>query len=245
MHVTGSVLVQRGWETFRKHILYVWALFAILIGSSVFFGLLEKSVGEKSFAGLCVRVASLLFLFLLQLGFLRMLLHLVRKDEELGVEELFSQRHIYTRAFFAHLCYMLLVFAGLIFLIVPGIYFAIRYYFLSYIFIDTQASFEEAFRKAADMTRGKTWDFFLFFLLLIGFNLLGLLLLGVGLTVTLPVSALAIAHAYAAMGPKDEKEETIKSLSEEKPTLLAEKPLPLSETSEGLKPSKPEVDPSV
>jgi hypothetical protein len=210
MHLAGSTLIKRGWLTFKEHFLYLWALFAILIGASVFFSLLEKAAGGPDSAwGGIIRLVSLLVLFLLQLGLLHVLIHLVRSGEELGVEELFSQRRIYLRALLGTLCYYLLVAAGLLFFIIPGIYFAVRYYFLQYFYVDTDASFEEGFRRAAGMTRGKMWHFLGFFILLFALNMLGFLLLVVGLAVTIPVTALAVVHAYVAMGTSEpEKDET-------------------------------------
>jgi len=45
-------------------------------------------------------------------------------------------------------------------------------------------------------------DLFIFFLILVGLNLLGAVCLGVGLLVTVPMSGLAMAHVYRTLKPK-------------------------------------------
>ena len=97
--------------------------------------------------------------------------------------------------------YCLVVSGGLVLLIVPGIYLAIRYCLFAQVITDTSASALQALRKAAALTRGN-WAplgalFFIAFLLNIG----GMALPGIGLILSFPVSALAIAGFYRSLRP--------------------------------------------
>lgn len=92
--------------------------------------------------------------------------------------------------------YSLIVFAGIILLIIPGIIWAIRYQFYSYLIIDKGMSPKEALVKSKEMTKGKTLKLLGFGIILFLINLLGVLALVVGLFVSIPVSMLAIALAY-------------------------------------------------
>jgi uncharacterized membrane protein len=62
----------------------------------------------------------------------------------------------------------------------------------------------EALSESNRITRGHKWPLFGLVLLLIGINLLGVLALGVGLLVSIPVSTLAFVHAYRVLGGERE-----------------------------------------
>ena len=85
---------------------------------------------------------------------------------------------------------------GLILLIVPGIIIGIMLGFSLYIVIEKESKPIDAMRESIALTKGHRWNLFLLGLALLGINILGLLALVVGLFVSLPVSMLAIVHAY-------------------------------------------------
>jgi uncharacterized membrane protein len=85
---------------------------------------------------------------------------------------------------------------GLLLLILPGIIIAIRLMFVGQVIIDDRVNTLDAFQRSWDITRGFGFDLFLFALLLFGVNIVGFILLGVGLLVTLPVTTLASVHVY-------------------------------------------------
>ena len=88
---------------------------------------------------------------------------------------------------------------GLILLIVPGIIVGIMLGYSLYIVIEKELSPIEAMRESIAITKGNRWNLFLLGLALLGINILGFIAILVGLFVTLPVSALAIVHAYRVL----------------------------------------------
>ena len=80
--------------------------------------------------------------------------------------------------------YGLIVMVGLVFLIVPGIYFGLKYYFAPILVLDKKLSFGDAFSESAKMTDGIKWDLFGYsitmILLAVGSFAAGLLCLVVG-----------------------------------------------------------------
>lgn len=92
---------------------------------------------------------------------------------------------------------------GLVLLVIPGIIVGIMLSFVTYILVDEAKdvtwkshAFWASIKKSATMTKGVRWKLFLFFIVLVGVNLVGLLALGVGLLVTVPVSGIAMATLY-------------------------------------------------
>ncbi len=81
---------------------------------------------------------------------------------------------------------------GFLLLIIPGIYFSISYLFahLFVWFYDIPPA--EALTLSRKMVSGNFIQIFWIWLILLGFNLLGVLALGLGLLVTIPISACVI-----------------------------------------------------
>jgi uncharacterized membrane protein len=96
----------------------------------------------------------------------------------------------------------LIVVVGLVLLIVPGIIAAIALIFATYLVVDRNLGPIEAIKESARLTKGHRWQLFLLALAIIGINILGAIALLVGLVVTIPVSLLAVVHAYRKLAGK-------------------------------------------
>jgi hypothetical protein len=97
--------------------------------------------------------------------------------------------------------YCLAVSGGLVLLIVPGIYLAIRYCLFAQVITDTSASALAALRKAAALARGNWAPLGALFLIAFLLNIGGMALLGIGLILSFPVSLLAVAGFYRSLRP--------------------------------------------
>lgn len=92
--------------------------------------------------------------------------------------------------------YWLIVAGGLILLVVPGIIWGIQFAFSGFFAADRKVEPIQALRESSRLTRGVRWPLLGFALILFGLNLLGAIALGVGLLLTVPVSALAGAYVF-------------------------------------------------
>jgi len=91
---------------------------------------------------------------------------------------------------------------GLVLLIVPGIMLALMFLFGSFIVIDRGLDPIEAMKESMHITLGYRFELLFLLLLLLGINILGVVALGVGLLVSIPVSMLALVHAYRTLALK-------------------------------------------
>jgi uncharacterized membrane protein len=91
---------------------------------------------------------------------------------------------------------------GLILLLVPGIVFLARLWFIGFVIVDERVGPLDAIQQSWDISRGYTFDLILLFILFCGINLLGVICLGVGVFVSFPVSGLALAHIYRVLKPR-------------------------------------------
>ena len=120
-------------------------------------------------------VISIVVTCLLALGYYSYFLKISR-NEKPGVDELFSKAGMFFRCLAATILIGLIVFAGCLVLIVPGIILALCYSMTYYIMVDDEKiSPVEAMKKSREMMRGHKGEFFLLLLSFIGWALLSIL----------------------------------------------------------------------
>lgn len=98
--------------------------------------------------------------------------------------------------FLASLLYSVIVLAGLILFIVPGIYFAIKYGFASYLMIDKNMGVSAAFKESSKMTKGQMWHLIGFGLVCFFAFIVGLLLLVIGMIPVYIIVMFANVYVY-------------------------------------------------
>lgn len=109
---------------------------------------------------------------------------------------LFNQLKYFWRLLGAQILISFMVVVGLIFLIVPGIYLALRYQFVSNLIVDKDISIMEAFRQSSEITKGVKLRLLLLNLALTGVIIIGLIALVFGVLIALPVVWLAEIYVY-------------------------------------------------
>lgn len=201
--------VRFGWEKFKGHFIFLWTALGIVWGISIFFRLVQESLDKENLTdglliGVIIFIALLGFVLgaILQLGLIRLFIDLVDQDTEDRLKMLFSQHKLFWRYLGASVLYGLMVGFGLILLIVPGIYFALKYQFFSYLIVDKNLGVFDALKKSGEITKGVKWKLFGFWFALVGLNILGLLVLLVGLLVTIPTSILAYIYVYRTLSKR-------------------------------------------
>ena len=85
---------------------------------------------------------------------------------------------------------------GVLLLIFPGVIIGLMFMFYGYVMIEQKRGPIEALKESKRLTAGVKWDLFLFSLLALGLNLLGVLALILGVLVTMTITFIAMAHLY-------------------------------------------------
>jgi uncharacterized membrane protein len=93
----------------------------------------------------------------------------------------------------------LLTFVGLIACLVGALVVAFFLSFTTYFIVDDGQSAIDAMKASFQFTKANAGDLLLLFLAIIGANILGACLCGIGLLVSVPVTILAQAYAYRAL----------------------------------------------
>ena len=181
----------RSWELFKTHkkVLILAALISILINIAVNSGTDSWSLWSSVFNIVCYVIS-----LWIMIGFIKITLKIVDGGSP-TIHELFAYKDLIWKYFLITIVYGLIVAFGLI-LIIPGIYFAMKYIFAPLLVVDKGRSVREALDESARMTEGLKWHIFQLFLLCVLLIILGFVALGVGLLVAIPVVHLMYVHVY-------------------------------------------------
>lgn len=119
------------------------------------------------------------------------------KGETAELEDLWMGYPKFLGFFAAYLLYGLLVLAGFILLIIPGIYWAVKYQFYAYFIMERDMAPIEALKASGEITRGSWWNLFWLGILSGLIAIAGACACCVGLFWALPT--VLVAHGYAYM----------------------------------------------
>ena len=189
--------IRFGWETTKANLSLVVILTLVAaVATGIPFAIAQGfGPGGPVLAALFGPIGAIVSL-VVSVGAIRISLRL-HDGGSASVRDLFAvDGPLFWRYFLASILYELIVAVGLILLIVPGVIFSVRYMFYGYAIVERNARPLEAMAQSAAATRGAWWNVSLFGLAILLLNILGALLLGVGLLVTAPMSALAAAWVY-------------------------------------------------
>ncbi len=114
-----------------------------------------------------------------------------------GLFSKYSNYKIFVNYIIASIATGAIVLVGLILLVVPGIYLAVRLQFYKFLIVDKgDIGPIMALKESWRITDNHAWNLFLFLILIALLNILGVILLGIGLFVTVPISMIAYALLY-------------------------------------------------
>jgi uncharacterized membrane protein len=201
--------IQFGWETFKTRPLILIGAFLLTLlipaipgilfpGPEVVPGVLPPAPTTPE---LLASLASLVLGIFATLGATSFALR--AHDDIAGVQigDLWNPI-VFWRFLGTELLLALAIFVGFLLLIVPGIIAAVGLGFAPYLVIDRGKWPIEALKECWRITKGHKWQLFLLGLVILGINVLGVLALVVGLLVSIPVSWLAITHAYRTLAAR-------------------------------------------
>jgi len=188
--------IRFGWNTMKNNLGFFIGLL-IVAGLITIIPTFLQLVTQGDAPGLSfiLSIVSGVLQLIIEMGMIKIALKFADNTKaELG--DLFSCIPLLPKYMVASILYGLIVLGGIILLIIPGIIWGIKFYFFGYFIVDQGAGPIEALKRSSSITMGAKWDLFLFGLLIIGINILGLLALVIGLFATIPTSMVAIAFVY-------------------------------------------------
>lgn len=193
---TGDAL-RYGWEMFKKHAGFVIGLLVIswliiLVSYVPYFGALFTESGLLAFVTMLLYTAVSI---VIGMGMLRIFLNL-HDGKEVSFGQLFQVWDRFWVYLGAVILSSIVIMFGFVLLVVPGIIWALKYSFVQYLAVDKKAGVMDTLRAAGEGTKGIKVDLLGFFIVIGLVNFVGVLALGIGMFVTIPMSSFAMAYVY-------------------------------------------------
>jgi uncharacterized membrane protein len=183
-----------GWDKMKQN----FVLYLCIILTVIAVNVLGNALGRISVVGWIFVLAMWVACALLRLGVMSINLNIV-DGKAVKYDDIVSQPKLLWDFILATLLYLLIVAAGLILLIIPGIVWAIKYQFYGYAMVDKRLGPMEAIKESGRITQGHKWKLLGLCITFIGVLLLGLICVVVGLFAAIPVVNIAMAFVYRAL----------------------------------------------
>jgi len=209
--------LQYGWNIMKANI---WYFVGVLIVAWVIMGIpyaiagvLQRESGGLSFL---FRIVGWIASTIISIGLIAIALKFL-DNQTPKFEDLFSFKPYFWRYLGASILTGVVVWAGLILLIIPGIYWALKFQFYGYFIVDKGCDPIESMRKSSQITRSVKWKLLGFGIVLFIINMIGAMCLLVGLFVTVPITLMAYSMVYRKLLAQTGNIETAASEPEAKP----------------------------
>jgi hypothetical protein len=184
-HLDVGSALRKGWEMFVSHIgefigftLLVILVSALTSGRAIGGSLVVSLVAAPLYAGYQIAAFRIM------------------SGKEFRFSDFFKGFGYFLPLLLAGLAIGFIVAAGIMLLVIPGIYLSVAYLFAFNLVVDHGMEFWQAMETSRKVVTKHWFGFFGFMLVISLVNLLGIAALGVGVLVTIPVTACATAVAY-------------------------------------------------
>lgn len=194
---------KHAWEVFLKRPWLILVAFAGAFVISTLSGVIAQGLIEGGAEPVSAAIVNILDFFVVQvfvgMGLTAFALKADKDIESLKLADLWVPKY-YWKYLGTALLVSAIGIAGILLFIVPGIIAAVLLVFAPYMVIDRDMGPIDAIKTSFEKAKEHFWGVLLLLLAIILLNILGALLLGVGLVLTMPVSFLAVIHAYRMVG---------------------------------------------
>lgn len=189
-----SEAINFGFNTTKANFGFIFKLLLILAVLNLFPSFMAGAFPKQPFIVFVFTVLGWFLKIMITIGTIKISLKFV-DNQKPELSDIFSINCFWSM-FFGGLLYGIITAFGFILLIIPGIIFGLKLQFYTYLIVEKCLGPIEALKQSWGLTKGQTWNLFLFVLLLIGINILGALVLFVGLLFSIPTTMLAAAFVY-------------------------------------------------
>lgn len=182
-------------KTGRDPVIVVGISLVTAIYLIVPFYLISYLLAISEVLGMLVLFLVLFADFLIVMGYMKAVID-IANDDPVSLRDLFFHYPKLPDFLIGFLFYLILVLISSLFLIIPGIYLAIRFSFALFFILQGEGSALESLKKSWLITEGYFFNLLFLYMCLGLMNVAGFFLFFIGLGISLPVSFLAVVYTY-------------------------------------------------
>jgi len=189
-----SEAIKYGFNFFKANISVFVKLALVVVAINIVMGLIS-SMFDRTPMNFLWGLVSLAISIVVQVGFTKIILDL-HDGKPLNFSHLYTLYPLALRFLGASILYGFIVAVGFILLIIPGVIWALKFQFYSFLIVDKNVGIMDSLKKSSVLTSGIKMNLFLFALLLVVINIAGALALIIGLFATIPTTIMATVFVY-------------------------------------------------
>lgn len=190
----------------RGCIKYAWGAVMAIPGKfmaiafiTLIFQFLPIFFQDIAIIGGIIQITCMVIGYWIQMGFIIVALKVI-DGKSFEVMDIFPMNlNLFLKYIGTMIVFFVIVFVGFLLLIIPGLIWGYKYALSPTIMIDKNVKVMDAIRSSGVITYGYKWKMFQLMMLIVGINILGFICLGVGLLITMPMSAMAMAKFYRSL----------------------------------------------
>lgn len=188
--------IKYGWEKTKENLIFLVGVILLMFVVNMVSSQIQGSIGTEGFVGMAGLISILfsLVMMFIQMNFVRAGLSIVAGKKPSFNDLLITQPFV--KYVIGNILTSIIVGIGLILLIIPGIYLALRLGFTHLLIVDKNMDPIEALKKSWEITSGHVLQLFLLAVVLVLLNIAGAVLFLVGLLITIPMSFIAMIYVY-------------------------------------------------
>lgn len=197
-------LVKYGWNAMRANVGFFIGMIIVAILIELIPDLVAGWLRDYGWLlWLIFFVGGIVLSFIIQMGLIRISLKFADNEKaELG--DLFSCFALFFKYLIGAILYGLIVVAGTILLVFPGVIWGIKFGFFGYCIVDKGMGPIEALAESSRLTMGAKWDLLGFWCVIFFIALLGILCLIIGIFAAYPTMLVATGLAYRKLQAQTE-----------------------------------------
>lgn len=176
----------------------IWVLSGLIIGMSIIsftLGAFAMPIQQSVVGAVVINLISCVISCIFALGYMKNIFQALDGEEPQFSAYGQQSRKIITYLV-ANILMAIIVTLGLCLFIIPGIYLALRLQFYAALIVEDDAGIIESLQRSWEITRGQGMSLFMLMLAMIGICILGLILLGIGIFVAMPLIYMMYAYVF-------------------------------------------------
>ena len=190
-----SEVLKTSWKKVKEQIWVMAGLFVAYCIVSGVLNMLLSPLASSMVGGVAVSLISCIVSIIFSLGYIKNSFQILDAEEP-QFSAYGNQLNKILKYVVGGILYAIAVMIGMVFLIIPGIYIALRLQFYACFIVEENMGGVEALKKSWEVTKGQAWSLFLLALTWIGLSVLGFVCLIVGVFVVMPVIYVMNCYVY-------------------------------------------------
>ena len=169
----------------------------VIILIQIVFNIISRCVQDNTILFIIITLVSMIVSSAMSIGMCRLSLNYAYDDKQPAFTDIFSGFQVILKVIGLFILLGIIILVGTILLVIPGIIFS--YMFSQAYFIladDNSKSIIQCLKESAGMMKGYKFKYFVLLLSFLGWTILGLIPLGIGLLWVMPYMNVTVASFY-------------------------------------------------